>query len=87
MERATFRDFVESEDRFVTSSDTQPNANLFQTLQFEFLEVFDPSHLSCIVKHSIIASVETVTKILVTIYSRRLSPKKFRRLKIDERIT
>ena len=43
VERATFHDSVESDNGFLTSSDTPPDANLLQTLQSEFPEVFDPS--------------------------------------------
>ena len=57
VERATFHDSVESEDGFLTSSDTPPDANLLQTLHSEFPEVFDPSRRSRIIRHSIIASV------------------------------
>ena len=66
VERATFHDSVESENGFLTSSYTPPDANLLQTLQSEFPEVFDPSRRSRIIKHSIIASVETATEIPVT---------------------
>ena len=83
VERATFHDSVESEDGFLTSSDTPPDANLLQTLQSEFPEVFDPSRRSRIIRHSIIASVETTTEIPVTARSRKLSPEKFRGLQAE----
>ena len=83
MERATFHDPVESEDGFLTSSDTPSNANLFQTLQSEFSEVFDPFRRSRIIRHSIIASVETTTKIPVTARSHKLRPEKFRGLQAE----
>ena len=80
VERATFHDPVESEDGFLTSSDTPSSANLFQTFQSEFPEAFDPSRRSRIIRHSIIASVETTTEIPVTARSHKLSPEKFRGL-------
>ena len=80
VECATFHDPVESEDGFLTSSDTLSNANLFQTLQSKFPEVFDPSRRSRIIRHSIIASVEATTEIPVTARSRKSSPEKFRGL-------
>ena len=82
-ERAIYHDPVEREDCFVTFSDTPSYANLFQTLQSVFPEVLDPSSRSCIIRHSIIASVGTTTEIPVTTRSRKLSPEMFHWLQAE----
>ena len=74
---------MENENHFVTSSDTPSNANLFQTLQSDFPEVFDPFRRLRIIRHSIIASIETTTEIPVTDRSRKLSPEKFCGLQVE----
>ena len=74
---------MESKDGFLTSSDTPSNASLFKTLQYEFPEVFDPSRRSRIIRHSIIALVETTTEMPVTARARKFSSEKFRGLQAE----
>ena len=71
------------DDAFAPSSNRRSDRNVMTELRRDYLEVFDPALKTRVPKHSVEAAVDTVTEEPVTARCRRLSPEKYKALKVE----
>jgi len=80
VERVSRHESISADNNFVTNSVEKTDDILLEAMVTEFPEVFNPTKRSRVIKHSIVASVETNTEEPVFARSRRLSPTMYRAL-------
>ena len=72
-----------TDNTFAPTSDRQSDKNIMTELHRDYPEVFDPALRSRVPKHSTETTVDTATEEPVTARCRRLSPEKYKALKVE----
>ena len=83
IDRCSSEDHYSIPNVYEISSDSGSKRELLDSLQKEFPEVFDHEKRKRIIKHSVVATVDTSTEVPVHSNARRLNPEQYKALKSE----